>query len=62
MPLLIALITAKAITAITTVLITAPLLPAAVILQLIVRILVGHGNPKGGPGLPKAPGQPYLFP
>lgn len=52
----------KAITAITTILLAVLLLPIAEMLLPVVRSLLGLGNPTGGSGLPKVPGQPYLFP
>lgn len=52
----------KAIIAITTILVALLLLPIAVMILPVVRSLLELGNPTGGSGLPKAPGQPYLFP
>lgn len=52
----------KAIIAMTTILVAVLLLSIAVMILPVVRSLLGLGNPTGGFGLPKAPGQPYLFP
>lgn len=52
----------KAIIAITTILVAVLLLPIAAMILPVVSSLLGLGNLTGGSGLPKAPGQPYLFP
>lgn len=52
----------KAIRAVTTILVAVLPLPIVVMILPVARSLLGLGNLTGGSGLPKAPGQPYLFP